>query len=208
MKSSTNNLIRTALIVFIVFNLLLVLKLRKANNYASQFSEPREKRTELLLNNIFFHLESEGALMIDNIMVESETGDTTTLKAILSRKPLLLLRYSELHCNLCVDHSISYLKSLADSVGQDNIAILTSYRTIRDLFLFKRINQIDFPVYRIPENSLTIPADKYGFPYLFITDHTLVAKYIHIPDKDVPELTRILLAVIPSKFRELQQTIQ
>jgi len=83
MNHSTNNLIKTALIVFIVFNLLLVLKLRKANNYASQFSEPRENRTELLLNNIFFHLESEGALMIDNIMVESETGDSTTLKAIL-----------------------------------------------------------------------------------------------------------------------------
>ncbi|MCK7540813.1 MAG: hypothetical protein MZV63_62955 [Marinilabiliales bacterium] len=147
-------------------------------------------RVSMLLNNIYFQEESEGAVMDGLLQIESETGDSSRLAALISGKPLLFLRYSSLNCNLCVDHSLNYLKSLADSIGHENIVILASYNTMRELALFKRVNQIRFSVYRIADNSLGIPADKYSFPYLFITNKSLTVTNLHIPDKDVPQLDK------------------
>jgi len=204
MKPSSSLLIKTALVLFILLNLFLVVKLKGmiADKPAADKEKGAEMKAQMLLNNIYFIMESEGAVVDGHLQLESETGEISRLAELVSGKPLLFLRYSHLHCNLCVDHSLNYLKSLADSIGHENIVVLASYRTLRDLSLFKRINQINFPVYRIPENSTGIPADNYGFPYIFINDESLVVRNFHIPDKDVPELNRIFLSIVPGLFRE------
>jgi len=203
MKISSSILIKSALVVFVVLNVALVVKLKGSAGSDDELVKAGEMRVTMLLNNIYFQEESEGALMDGLLQIESEAGESSRLAALTSGKPLLFLRYSSLNCNLCVDHSLNYLKSLADSIGHENIVILASYNTMRELALFKRVNQIRFPVYRIADNSLGIPAEKYSFPYLFITNKSLTVTNFHIPDKDVPQLDKILLSVIPGRFREL-----
>ena len=203
MKLSSSTILKSALVLFVVLNVALIMKLKRTSGSGDDVLKVAEMKTEMLLNNIYFQEESEGAVMNGLLQIESEAGDSSCLAALTSGKPLLFLRYSSLNCNLCVDHSLSYLKSLADSIGHENIVILASYNTMRELALFKRVNQIRFPVYRIADNSLGIPADKYSFPYLFITNKSLTVTNLHIPDKDVPQLDKILLSVIPARFREL-----
>jgi hypothetical protein len=204
MKPSAPLLLKAALVLFILLNLFLVLKLKGTTNVSRNEGKGAEMKAEMLLKNIYIQMESEGAVVNGHLQLESESGEISRLAELVSGKTLLFLRYSHLHCNLCVDHSLAYLKSVADSIGHENIVVLASYRTMRDLSLFKRVNQIKFPVYRIPENSTGIPADKYGLPYLFVTDESMVIRNIHIPDKDVPELNRIFLATVPGLFRTIK----
>ena len=203
MKPPSSIILKLALVLFVALNVALIVKLKQTSGNSDDQLKVNEMKVEMLLNNIYYQGESEGAVMDGALQTESESGDVSSLAALVSGKPLLFLRYSQLNCNLCVDHSLNYLKTIADSIGSDNIVILASYNTMRELALFKRVNQIRFPVYRIEDNSLGIPADKYSFPFLFITNKSLTATHLHIPDKDVPQLDRILLSVITRRFREI-----
>jgi len=204
MKLSSSILIKIVLALFVVLNVALVVKLKESAGKNDNGLKLSEMKADMLLNNIYFQQESEGAVMDGSLQIESESGEVFCLAELTSGKPLLFLRYSHLNCNLCVDHSLNYLKSIGDSIGPENVVILASYNTMRELALFKRVNQIRFPVYRIADNSLGIPAEKYSFPYIFMTNKSLTVTHFHIPDKDVPQLNKILLSVIPSRFRAMR----
>ncbi len=205
---SSYNLLKFALFLFIALNIALLVKIRRSAPQTAEAKETNVLRDKLILNNLFFQMESEGAALDGSLMLESESGEIFCLAEIVSAKPMLFLRYSELHCNMCVDHGLNYLKALADSVGSENIAILASYNNIRELAVFIRINQIPCRVYRIPEEGTGLPAENHGFPYLFMTDNSLRARHFHVPNKDIPELTGIFLSVVPQLYREMKMSLQ
>lgn len=202
-QTVSNRLLATALIIFMALNLMLIFRLSGKKTPDPGNSDIHKMREEILLTNTFFMMESEGAAMDPEMKLEAESGEIFCLAEILSGKPLLFLRYSELDCHVCIDHSLNYLKALADSIGHENVAILTSYSNPRNVAVFRRINRIPFTIYKIDDNALGIPAERIGTPYLFVTDNTLIARYIHIPRKELPRMNRLFLSVIPGHFSRM-----
>ncbi len=199
-KISFSFLLKIAILLLVIMNFALLLKVKSANQQIEIISEKTELKNNILLNNLYFLLESENEKIDGEILLESESGKDVRLAELVSSKPKLFLRYSELQCDMCIDYSLKYLNSIADSIGHTNVVILASYKTMRELSIFKRINKINFPVYRIPEEGLGIPIESYSIPYLFIANESLRAENLHILNKDIVEMSSIFLSLIPSKF--------
>jgi hypothetical protein len=96
-------------------------------------------------------------------------GDTLYLPDVINSKALIL-RFSVLSCNVCVDTIFSILRSYEKSIGKDNIIIFVYYWNIRDFFVTARVNGFSYKTYFIPDNKLISSIDVQDVPYLFILD--------------------------------------
>lgn len=188
----------------VVLNIMLIIKITRIRpEQQLMASNSLEYTCEKLLSERYLSAETEG-ISIQNVKgVESMSGKTNSLSDLFAERPLLVLRYSELHCSICIDYCVEYLKTVAKEVGDTNVIILVSYTGVRDLVVFLRINDIRFPVYKIPENSLGLPAEESGLPYFFITDESLIARHVHFPDENNPRLTRLFLKLTPEQYKRM-----
>lgn len=61
-------------------------------------------------------------------------------------------------------------KKSRDPIGKNNIIVLTYYSDFRHFLVSARSNQIDYPVFNIPEKKLYLPNDNGNTPYSFLID--------------------------------------
>lgn len=123
----------------------------------------------------------------DSMQVSDVNNKKIFLNELLKDKNRLILRFSELTCNVCVDSELLNMKKYLNVIGSENIIILASYKTIRDLIIFKRINRIEFPVFNIAESDL--PVDPAGGPFLFVANAREKGFMPFIPNKEMPDLS-------------------
>ncbi len=194
------------LALFMIFNVALIVRLKKEPATASSDDiEGLEAISTMMINSFYFQMESEGASIDRSLLLTAENGEVISVKELFRRKgsPLLIMRYSYIDCTPCIDYQVEYLRQMADSVGQNHVVILATYQSPRDLSIFKRINNITFPVYSIPAGSTGIPAEDYGSPYIFISDESLQVRCFHIPLKEIPALTQVFRFQVPQIFRRI-----
>ena len=72
-------------------------------------------------------------------------GEQINLSSILGKSKKLVLQYSELPCNICIDSTIRYFKKISDLVGDSNVILITASRNLRYLTSFIHLNNIHFP---------------------------------------------------------------
>ncbi len=118
--------------------------------------------------------------------IELFTADhnATDLQMLMQDGSKLIFRYSELHCNACVDSMVVKLREYAKEVGPEKVNIWASYRNNRDYFLFLRLNQVNMPVYNV--QSTTLSLDSLEEPYMFVLSPDLHISHIYIPHKEYP----------------------
>ena len=112
----------------------------------------------------------------------------------------LILRYSEMHCEVCVDSIVKRLNVYKDSIGLQNIVLLTTSQNFGYMRRFKKINRIPFGIYNIDEALDSVLVD-IGMPYLFV--YSTLSKRINnmfIPQKEDPQLTDEYLHSILMKY--------
>ena len=112
----------------------------------------------------------------------------------------LILRYSEMHCEVCVDSIVKRLNVYKDSIGLQNIVLLTTSQNFGYMRRFKKINRIPFGIYNIDEALDSVLVD-IGMPYLFV--YSTISKRINnmfIPQKEDPQLTDEYLHSILMKY--------
>lgn len=206
MRQNITGLLSTLLVIFILFNLALILRIVRGSIEEESNAITQTELESALIAILYKQMETENTRLDGSILLEDEYGQKLSLKDLVIDRPLVILHYSELHCNLCIDYSLEYCKRLADSVGNENIAIIAEYKNSSDLILFKRINQLSIDVYRLNGEGLGLPIEKYMVPYLFITDHTLIAKHVHVPDKDISILHNVFVSTIPKQYRKIRES--
>ena len=111
-------------------------------------------------------------------------GGRETLSDIMSDNTLVL-RYSEMHCDVCIDSIVSKLNIYQDSIG---------------LQKFKRVNNIHFDIYGI-SNALDSVLVDIGMPYLFV--YSFVDERINnvfVPQKENVKFTYEYLHSILLKY--------
>lgn len=153
----------------------------------------------LVIGKDFYHYKLEGT-SLENIYLKLPNSDSISLQERVNAGPILVFRYSELHCQVCVDSVITDLKKEFEEIGENNIIILSSYRSKSDLLLFKRMNQLDLPVYNINEESLSISIDQAKTPYMFVLDSNLTVNMIFIPEKTLPELNTQYFKFVKQRY--------
>lgn len=150
--------------------------------------EDRHTMEQIITNDYHRILRYEDAgQMYSQMELYTEDRRAIDLQSLMQEGNKLIFRYSELHCNACVDSMVVKLREYAKEVGQDKVNIWASYSSNREYYLFLRLNQVDVPVYNVQSTSL--PLDSLEEPYLFILSPDLHVSHIYIPHKEYPSST-------------------
>jgi hypothetical protein len=164
-----------------------------------QVISTKEDLLNMFENDIQLMLFSENfRIKIEEIIGEGNAQ--TTFSSIISDKPKLFLRYSELNCHTCVDIQFEALKEFGKKIGNENIILLASYKSDGDLNSFMRINKINFKVFNI--RNLGLPIERANTPFYFIADGSGFVKLVFVPRKEYPKLYEKYFEIITKRFFE------
>ena len=140
-------------------------------------------------------------LIAPDVLCEEWKNETKPLSELVNLKPLLIYRYTELHCNTCYETEIEALKEEFSDTS-NLVSIICSYHIERNFTLFKRMNEIKIPLYRIAMDTLKWPAEKYSNPYYFILHPDMKISHVYVPNKAYPEINRQYLKSVKSFLSE------
>jgi hypothetical protein len=128
-------------------------------------------------------------------------GNEASFLQSKNRTPKLIVRFSYLGCDVCVDSTIALLKYFEKSIGQDNILIWATYDNEANMKFFKNANRIHYPIYLVRENEKVLDADIYTIPYLFIlTPHSGQINDLFFPLKENMNRTYQYLSIVSDKY--------
>ena len=202
-RSHTNKIFYSFCLLLIIISILIIgIRNNGFNTFSkgidrSEYEHVVSQYSILFANTIFQFSTTD--ILLDNVEVSDSKESTYNLSKILA-KPCLVLRFTELNCQQCVDDAVSSLMNHVRQSPQLNAIILTSYSNAQDLYIFKHLHKIDIPIYNLGEERLQLPIEDIDTPYFFISDETLIAKEVFIPDKSINDLTSEYLRVITHKY--------
>ncbi|ADV43356.1 hypothetical protein [Bacteroides helcogenes] len=146
--------------------------------------------TELFLN---------GKIIPTNMVVMDMEKHKLNLPDVIKNN-MLILRYSEMHCNVCIDSIIARLNAYKDLIGLNNIILLTTSKSSNYIRQFKKMNKVSFEIYNMDRMADSIFVD-IGMPYLFIyTSNDKRINNMFIPQKEDSKLTDEYLRSILIKY--------
>jgi hypothetical protein len=137
---------------------------------------------------MFYQLESEGR------RINTGSSDFVVQNDSL---PKFVFFHTEINCNSCVEEDIAVINEFCDSIGQEHILFLTSYKAKRDLIVFKRINKIKYDVYNVPSTGL--PVEILDFPFCFILIDGK-AECVFVPIKEDNSHLKRYLKMVAKKY--------
>lgn len=140
-----------------------------------------------------------GVEVSPDLEVTNLEGVKKKLSGVISNNTLIL-RYSEMHCDVCLDSVINKLNLYQDSIGIQNIMLLTNTDKINYIRKFKRINNIHFNIYST-DNKLDSVLVDIGMPYLFVYSfESKRMNNVFVPQKENVKLTSEYLHLIYLKY--------
>jgi hypothetical protein len=92
---------------------------------------------------------------------------------------------------------------LPNSIDDYKFIILVSDESLRSLLHFKNENFINYPIYIIEYDSLSIPLESLNFPYFFVVDKNFKVTNVFYPLTSMPELTEDYFRVLKNKYQQL-----
>lgn len=119
-----------------------------------------------------------------NYTLEDADGKARDLFKTRLAETQIVLRYSELNCEVCVDSAIAAFVKFGKAIGPGKAIILVESKSADYISQFIRFNHIDVPLYRITKKDE--PDDVSEEPFLFVLDSTRQMKDIFYPHKEIP----------------------
>lgn len=134
--------------------------------------------------------QSEGLRLSPDVIVTNTKGDISPLVDIITT-PTLVYRFTEMHCNSCIEHGLRLLKETCSSTKLP-VMVLCRYESIRLVRAVSNSYGIEFPIYNISER-LSFPLDDMSTSYFFIIDENLKCHGFQSFIKEVPIITETYL---------------
>ena len=205
---SIKRILTILVIILIAFNITLLfnlLRIKKVSYSCKQelasVIETNDIIEQILINRELITIRNIGLQINIKQKVTDENGNKISITELLNNSPKIIFRYSGLNCQLCIEEEIKILRKYINDIGFDNILFFSTYNSTRDLFLFKRINQLqDFEIFNLKEEKLNIPIDSLNIPYVFLIDSFGNAVMLHIPEKTKPEFSEQFYKVVLSRL--------
>lgn len=147
---------KTSVIVILVVSVFVLIFFQIKNKTINNLLQERIRESVAILNKekslsnqrdyfLSLNFKSNGTFINKELSLKNHKGKEFVLNDELTSKKLVF-RYSELHCDVCVDEQVKSLKKYKEKIGNDNILILADYSNIKNLILFKRLNSIELPM--------------------------------------------------------------
>ncbi|MDR2146922.1 MAG: hypothetical protein LBE91_10735 [Tannerella sp.] len=150
--------------------------------------------------NFWTNIENSN-IQLEATSVKDSSNNVLLLNDIWEngQKQMLVCRFSESHCESCVDYSIRQIHHWVDSIGKENLLFLGAYRNNKIFNKTKPLYNIHhLNVYNV--SSLNMPAEELGFPYFFILSSNMTVSNVFVPDKATPAITQNYLKMINKRY--------
>lgn len=195
----------TVILILSTIILYAYIQYGELNIIKKEIVKEMEKKNNLFVEleiqkiNRITELEFNGKLIDHEDEITNTKGEKKKLYDVLGEKKLVL-RYSELNCDDCIDKQIKYLNKYADSIGCENIILLTNYNNNHHMQRFRKINRIKFEIYNIGK-KLNENIRDINLPYLFIIDRcNMRINNMFVPQKELPDQTEKYFYEVYTKY--------
>ncbi len=199
-------------LILVIFSLITInifilirfknLKQQKVLETAKNSNQESIDNDELNLYKVNFTtniLNSNSQL--ESVTLKDSLNNLIQLKEVFEskQKQILVCRFSQMHCQSCVNSSIQILRSWVDSIGIKNVMFMGKHRNNR---IFNRT----IPLYGIQGlkiynvSQMNNPAENLGYPYYFVLDSSLRISNVFVPNKGLVSITNKYLENIKMKF--------
>lgn len=158
-----------------IFN-LLVFRNNQANDMLEKYILKSGKELSLLeiqkeaIEERRFNEQKLNGMLI-NILdsVYDVYGKAHVLKEIIGKRKVVL-RFSELNCQTCINEQVRLLVSYSDSIHANNVILLTTFQNIEYMKRFRKITKLKMDIYNLSP-SLNRELIDIGIPYFIILDN-------------------------------------
>jgi hypothetical protein len=200
-------------IFLIVFLSVWVAVVLKGNNKINAQVEYNAKRIEGLdeYYKLMRFRDSEmfsnnGTPISPDLQITDETGSIfrfADLSTGSSNASKLIVRYSPLACDICLEEELKQIGNFLEKIGIENVIILASNHNIRSLKALKN---------RLQGNLMVCQVEKTGIPFeesnsnlfVFVLDKDMTVKDFFIPEKTLPNLSKDYYEAICSKYWQMR----
>lgn len=97
----------------------------------------------------------------------------------------MIVRYSELNCQSCVDSLLFYAGQFANKVGCENVQVWATYSNRRNFSLTERLNKKAIDI--LDARDFSFGLDSINVPYMFILNSDMTISNVFIPHKEFPD---------------------
>jgi copper chaperone CopZ len=146
---------------------------------------------------------SFGNLPVQKDVAMIEDSETTSLFRFAENitSPKLVLRFSYISCDVCVDTILNILKETEGFIKKEDIVLLLTYDNIENLNRFEHVNHITYKTYSIQQYDSLGQFESYNIPYLFVLlPKRKTLNELFFPLKENPLRTREYLYAMGNKY--------
>ncbi|MCL2651070.1 MAG: hypothetical protein FWD60_08625 [Candidatus Azobacteroides sp.] len=150
-----------------------------------------------------FEIFLNGKVIPLNSKVIGEKDDEIFLKDIVKNNAIVL-RYSDLHCNICIDTMINNLINVSNDIGNENIILLITSQDTNYIPLLTKRKRVSFLIYKLTDELDKLFTD-IDLPYYLMIEKSntnMRINSVFVPLKENQHLThRYLQNIIREYFR-------
>jgi hypothetical protein len=160
-----------------------------------------QKNESIRMYKNFREIEStlNGKELSKDLKLLDEKGDAVFLKDIITGNRLVM-RYSELNCQTCIDTQLENLNNNINLFGVDNVVLFTTSRNRNYIRQFRKVNRVKFKIYNLSKELERLIPD-IDMPYYFLIDEkSMRINCLFIPQKELLEQTNDYIENIKLKF--------
>ncbi|MDR1368622.1 MAG: hypothetical protein LBJ72_00655 [Dysgonamonadaceae bacterium] len=160
--------------------------------------------SDILVQNMSFlkpfELQSEGYELSPKLKIMEETGKEVVFLDLLGEyESVLIYRFSETHCDLCIEQHLSILKTLEGKISQGRLVLLCSYTNEKKMKIIRQTHNLNFKIYNI-KDDVGIPLEQTSNPYFFILDRDMKCWSVFSAVKENPDLTISCIQAVIEKL--------
>lgn len=153
------------LIISAMFLVSIVIRAKKEDKHDVTIANQLEVKS--LLDIRIWELSFENMQINPNLFVSTITGEKILLRE-LPRENTIFLRFTETHCNACIDQQIDIINNIT-KCNKNRIIVLAGYRMHKTLSILKKTYNIQCQIYSLyGENGFGL--DHVSAPYYFSID--------------------------------------
>lgn len=160
-------------------------------------------------NKVFFWdiypeliIPNSGKNLSAAIKVHDLNGKELQLQDISPSFPVLVFRYSQYDCHLCVDQVLEKMGRVFEG-DENKVWLIVDGMTARDFRIKYKERDIRFQTYLIVEGNLGLTLENKNMPFLFTLEPaSFQVNKIFVPFKEFPDQTDTYLNKIKELFNE------
>jgi hypothetical protein len=105
------------------------------------------------------------------------------LSFIKNDKKTLIIRYTEIGCNSCTDSTFAILENNKSELAKKyNINILVDFSNIDAYLKWKKVSEINYPIFWLEKGQLPFEVEKGNNSYFFVLNSSNTVNDFFIPD--------------------------